>query len=119
MGTPKYMVTVQEAAKRLNRSIEQVRRYLREGKLPGEHIGNQWFIRESAVAYWIGQREGEEVVTREPENRKTLREMSPQEQWEFFEQVDRRGVQIRQQWKQLGVDVDVAALIREIREEEP
>jgi hypothetical protein len=38
------MISVAETAKRLNRSIEQVRRYLREGKLKGERIGNQWFV---------------------------------------------------------------------------
>ncbi|HXH21566.1 MAG TPA: helix-turn-helix domain-containing protein [Dehalococcoidia bacterium] len=40
------MLTVHEAAKRLNRSTEQVRRYLREGKLKGQRIGNQWFVDE-------------------------------------------------------------------------
>ena len=43
------MVTVAEAAKRLNRSIEQVRRKLREGKLKGQRIGNQWFVEEGAM----------------------------------------------------------------------
>jgi excisionase family DNA binding protein len=38
------MIPVTEAARRLNRSIEQVRRYLREGKLRGQRIGNQWFV---------------------------------------------------------------------------
>ncbi len=43
------MITVAQAARRLGRSIEQVRRYLREGKLPGRRIGQQWFIEEQAV----------------------------------------------------------------------
>jgi excisionase family DNA binding protein len=43
------MITVAEAAKRLNRSIEQVRRYLREGKLKGRRIGNQWFVDETSL----------------------------------------------------------------------
>jgi len=43
------MITVTEAAKRLNRSTEQVRRYLREGKLKGQRIGNQWFVEEAAL----------------------------------------------------------------------
>jgi excisionase family DNA binding protein len=43
------LITVAEAAKRLNRSIEQVRRYLREGKLKGQRIGNQWFVAEEAL----------------------------------------------------------------------
>jgi excisionase family DNA binding protein len=43
------LLTVHEAAKRLNRSTEQVRRYLREGKLKGQRIGNQWFVEESSL----------------------------------------------------------------------
>lgn len=39
-------LTVADAARILDRSTEQVRRYLREGVLPGERIGNQWFIDE-------------------------------------------------------------------------
>ncbi len=44
------LLTVTEAAKRLNRSTEQVRRYLREGKLKGQRIGNQWFVEEGQLA---------------------------------------------------------------------
>lgn len=43
------MITVAEAAKRMNRSIEQVRRKLREGKLKGQRIGNQWFVEEASL----------------------------------------------------------------------
>lgn len=52
MSVPEGMVTVAEAAKILNRSIEQVRRYLREGKLPGQRIGQQWFIPKDALSSW-------------------------------------------------------------------
>ena len=45
----KGMITVAEAAKRMNRSIEQVRRKLREGKLKGQRIGNQWFVDEEGL----------------------------------------------------------------------
>jgi excisionase family DNA binding protein len=41
------MLTVAEAAKRLHRSTEQIRRNLREGKLRGQRIGNQWFVEET------------------------------------------------------------------------
>ncbi len=44
------MITVAEAARRLNRSQEQVRRNLRDGKLKGQHIGNQWFVDEACLA---------------------------------------------------------------------
>lgn len=43
------LVTVAEAAKRLDRSTEQVRRYLREGRLRGRRIGGQWFIERPAL----------------------------------------------------------------------
>ena len=40
------MITVAEAAKRLKLSQEQVRRNLRDGKLRGQRVGNQWFVDE-------------------------------------------------------------------------
>ncbi|HEY7035722.1 MAG TPA: helix-turn-helix domain-containing protein [Thermomicrobiales bacterium] len=43
------LVTVAEAARRLQRSTEQVRRYLREKRLTGRRIGGQWFIDEAAL----------------------------------------------------------------------
>jgi excisionase family DNA binding protein len=42
-------LSVVEAADRLGRSSEQVRRYLREGRLTGRRIGGQWFIDAAAV----------------------------------------------------------------------
>ena len=38
------LLTVAETAKLLQRSTEQVRRYLREGSLPGRRLGGQWFV---------------------------------------------------------------------------
>ncbi len=43
------LATVAEAAVRLNRSSEQVRRYLREGRLTGTRIGGQWFIHRDVL----------------------------------------------------------------------
>lgn len=37
-------LSVADAARRLGRSTEQIRRYLREGRLTGQRIGGQWFI---------------------------------------------------------------------------
>lgn len=45
------LITAAEAAKRLRLSTEQVRRKLREGKLKGRRIGNQWFVEEQALPY--------------------------------------------------------------------
>ncbi len=43
------LLTVADAAVRLDRSTEQVRRYLREGRLSGRRIGGQWFIEQQAL----------------------------------------------------------------------
>lgn len=57
------MITVAEAAKRLNLSIEQVRRRLREGKLKGQRVGGQWFVLESEATR--KQRKPEPLIPRE------------------------------------------------------
>ena len=44
VDTATGMMTVREVAAELDRSIEQVRRYIREGKLPAHKIGMQWFV---------------------------------------------------------------------------
>jgi excisionase family DNA binding protein len=41
------MVTVPEAARRLGRNPETIRRWIRAGKLPAEKIGTQHMIEES------------------------------------------------------------------------
>ncbi|HYI24220.1 MAG TPA: helix-turn-helix domain-containing protein [Thermomicrobiales bacterium] len=43
------LVSVSDAARRLGRSTEQVRRYLRERRLDGRRIGGQWFIDRGAL----------------------------------------------------------------------
>jgi excisionase family DNA binding protein len=43
------LLSVADAATRLNRSTEQVRRYLREGRLKGQRLGGQWFIDRSVL----------------------------------------------------------------------
>lgn len=42
-------LSVADTARLLNRSTEQVRRYLREGRLQGRRVGGQWFIDAAAV----------------------------------------------------------------------
>jgi excisionase family DNA binding protein len=74
MITLEGMITVTEAARRLNRSTEQVRRYLREGKLRGQRIGNQWFVEESATRGSMTARYEQqmEVLRRIRENREAI-----------------------------------------------
>jgi hypothetical protein len=59
-------LTVAETARRLGRSIEQIRRYLREGKLAGRRIGGQWFVEEAGLSADKPQRnQMREVATME------------------------------------------------------
>ena len=44
MDDDRSLLTVVQAANVLERSTEQVRRYLREGRLTGQRMGGQWFI---------------------------------------------------------------------------
>ncbi len=44
MDDDRKLLTVAQAARQLERSTEQVRRYLRENRLTGQRIGGQWFI---------------------------------------------------------------------------
>ena len=121
-------LTVNEAARRLGRSIEQVRRYLREGRLPGQRIGGQWFIEEAALATWrperrgigrvgarTGARLGEAVAAYEvrPMKAKETKKFTPLIDPELLDQIEETAKRIH---SQIG-DVDVVELIRQIREE--
>ena len=44
VDSSREMLTIKEAAVELDRSVGQVRRYVRDGKLPAKKIGMQWFI---------------------------------------------------------------------------
>lgn len=112
-------INVNEAAKRMERSTEQVRRYLREGRLPGRRIGGQWFIRETAVLYRTRQDQKDEMIPRDAGPTGALSVMSTAARLEVFARVNRRREDIRQRWERLGVQVEAAELVREIREEEP
>jgi excisionase family DNA binding protein len=116
MAKPEGMITVQEAARRLGRSIEQVRRYLREGKLRGERIGQQWFIEEASLAarpvrYRVRKprtSQIREVAAVMEAPRMTKREIEA-----LIRRIDERREAIR---KRVGT-FDVVKLIREVREE--
>jgi len=88
------LITVGEAAKRLNRSTEQVRRYLREGKLKGQRIGNQWFLEEATV----------------PEERPGQGRLIPEE---LMDEIDRTRERI---YQKTGITFDVVRMLREDRE---
>jgi len=52
MDSDQSLLSVSDAARRLERSTEQVRRYLREGRLKGQRIGGQWFIDRSTLDHF-------------------------------------------------------------------
>jgi excisionase family DNA binding protein len=113
-------VSVNEAARRLGRSIEQVRRYLREGRLQGRRIGQQWFIAEEALAGWRPQgrragRIGEAVATYETRSMKTdeTKNSEPLIDGELLRQIEETAEKIR---KAAG-EIDVVELLRQDREE--
>lgn len=58
-------LSVAETARLLNRSTEQVRRYLREGRLAGRRMGGQWFIDAAAVQAFGTSQTREDRFTRE------------------------------------------------------
>ena len=52
------MLTIKEAAVKLDRSVGQVRRYVRDGKLPAKKIGMQWFVAPDELATFKAGRNG-------------------------------------------------------------
>jgi excisionase family DNA binding protein len=107
------MITVAEAARRLGRSLEQVRRYLREGKLKGQRIGGQWFVEEGSLplryepSRGTGQRIREVgVVTEAPK-------LTKEEIDALIKRIDANREAIR---RRLGHGFDISKLIEESRE---
>jgi excisionase family DNA binding protein len=116
-------VSVGDAARRLNRSLEQVRRYLREGMLPGRRIGQQWFIEEAALDAWRSRRRragaiqiSEAVATYEARPMRTdetkKRETLTLKDW--LREVDEIAGEIRKEYGEF----DVVEMIRRHREED-
>lgn len=58
-------LSVAETARLLKRSTEQVRRYLREGRLAGRRVGGQWFIDPKAVKEFGSSQKKEDRFTRD------------------------------------------------------
>jgi len=119
------MVTVSEAARILGRSIEQVRRYLREGKLKGRHIGRQWFIEKASLgfSYTPSKRRrityiAEPAAVMEPPARGLLRagEMKNEEMKTVMERIKDNRERIRER---LGanITIDVVEALSRDREE--
>lgn len=48
------MMTVPEAARRINRDPETIRRWIRSGRLPSQRVGTQHIIDESDLLELVG-----------------------------------------------------------------
>jgi excisionase family DNA binding protein len=71
------MVTVPEAARRIGRNPETIRRWIREGKLRSEKVGTQHLIDERDLEA-IAEPESLEI----PGEWRTLPDGTPQPNWE-------------------------------------
>jgi excisionase family DNA binding protein len=58
MADAEDKLPLKEVARQLGRSLEQVRRYVREGKLPAEKLGMQWFVERGALEAFTSTRGG-------------------------------------------------------------
>ncbi len=56
---PSRVLTIPQAAEKLQMNADIVRDYLRLGKLPGRKVGRAWRVLESDIEHWIstGQEE--------------------------------------------------------------
>lgn len=68
------MLTVPDAARRIGRNPETVRRWLREGRLPAERVGTQHFVDEQALDAMVG---GAELIPAELDARTVTGEPMP------------------------------------------
>lgn len=67
---------LQEVARELDRSLEQIRRYVREGKLPAQKLGMQWFVERGSLEAFkgaIGRSPDKDVLIRAKRLRETIR----------------------------------------------
>jgi len=108
------MITVAEAARRLGRSLEQVRRYLREGKLKGQRIGGQWFVEEASLPLRYQPSGGTVQRIREVGVVMEAGKLTKEEIDALIKRIDENREAIR---RRLGHDLDVVELLRRSREE--
>lgn len=81
------MLTVPEAARRVGRNPETVRRWIREGKLPASKVGTQHVIEEDDLDAAIGEPEMAPL----PQDWRTLPSGEPAPNWVALLHESRRG----------------------------
>lgn len=79
-------------------------------------MGGQWYIKESAVAYLV---RGQQETTVETHRGVEEEEQLPMgiERKVVFDRIRARKDAIRERWEEERVSVDVATMVRELREE--
>lgn len=58
----KDLITVREAARAVGRTTETVRRWIWDGKLPAQKLGNQLFVKRADLALLIPSQHGKRAV---------------------------------------------------------
>lgn len=58
------LITVREAARECGRTTETVRRWIWEGKLPAQKLGNQLFVRRTDLASLVPRGQGRDGAAR-------------------------------------------------------
>lgn len=80
------MLTVPEAARRVGRDPETIRRWIRSGRLPAEKIGTQHVIDEEELELLLGP-----TTLPMPEEWRTFEDGTPQPDWVAILHESRRG----------------------------
>lgn len=62
------LLTSAEVARRLDFTVQHVRRLVREGRLKGQKFGRDWMIPETSVDAFIASRVNAELPLNETEN---------------------------------------------------
>jgi excisionase family DNA binding protein len=75
------MLTVPEAARRVDRDPETVRRWIRSGKLRSRKVGTQHLIDEEDLELFVGDREEGHELLPLPEAWRTFADGTPQPDW--------------------------------------
>ncbi len=94
------LITIREAARECHRSTETVRRWVWDGKLPAEKVGNHLFVKRSDLNM---------VCKRTPEETK-------RERLALLDEIDAIRERIR---LQIGGDIDAVRAVDESRESHP